>query len=547
MAFQVSNQVPADLDCNYARYQKLNQDGNPLNLISQNISQKIFTNKNTVIKYKGKNVTPDDVTDLVQTCLTDKLDPQAESMAKTLFNQTINDYPVSPLLPFRTLYSVIAGSQSKLPLPKPTLVYTINTDLIPAAKNYLAGKISKANLFANFAYTLKAKTLAFAFKDTNEFLDFKTNTIGPLITLLKQNPNVPSSTLAKLADFQKLTLSDLTENLELRNNDVDDQDPFSFSRVIVNSLIKSKAITMPFDVGELYNPKTIILINIDQHAHSLPNNVKNCWRKIKDALAHPVKVISTHKLTKLSSTSQYKNTSQLRLKQMQKQAQQNHAARTAIKPLSTTRPTQATIFKRVAFIMKHMQNVNSSMNIYKVYKRSFNKANRRHPDNFNLPGKIVSTQYRPDLHIYLDTSGSISESNYENGIKSCIYMAKKLDVDLYFNSFSHIISQEVKIPIRGKSTAEIYSYFQLVPKVTGGTDFSNVWRYINKSKRRKRELALMITDFGDYAPNEDFVHPKNLYYVAIDNYDYNSIYHMAKNFLQSMANSGHPIRNQVLL
>lgn len=94
---------------------------------------------------------------------------------------------------------------------------------------------------------------------------------------------------------------------------------------------------------------------------------------------------------------------------------------------------------------------------------------------------------------------------------------------------------------------QIYNLFKHLPKADGGTDFENVWNYINKSKKRKQELSLIITDFGYYAPNQDFKHPQNLYYLPIDNDDYANIRQMATEFIDSVKASGLNIRNHCLL
>ena len=85
------------------------------------------------------------------------------------------------------------------------------------------------------------------------------------------------------------------------------------------------------------------------------------------------------------------------------------------------------------------------------------KANRRDPDDYNKPGRITSVEYMPDLHVYVDTSGSISEANYQEAVLLLIRIAKKLNVNLYFNSFSHILSQQTLLKhmnTPGKDPAE---------------------------------------------------------------------------------------------
>ena len=125
-------------------------------------------------------------------------------------------------------------------------------------------------------------------------------------------------------------------------------------------------------------------------------------------------------------------------------------------------------------------------------------------------------RYKPDIHVYLDTSGSIDEENYRSAIMTCIYMARKLNVNLYFNSFSHVISQCAHLRTRGLSTQNVYNAFQKLPKVSGGTDYAQIWNYINASPKRRKEISLMITDFEYEPPSERFEHPAKLWYIPIE-------------------------------
>ena len=44
-------------------------------------------------------------------------------------------------------------------------------------------------------------------------------------------------------------------------------------------------------------------------------------------------------------------------------------------------------------------------------------------DSPDLKGKQTGIRFRPDIHVYLDCSGSISERNYQDAIKSLIKLA----------------------------------------------------------------------------------------------------------------------------
>ena len=104
------------------------------------------------------------------------------------------------------------------------------------------------------------------------------------------------------------------------------------------------------------------------------------------------------------------------------------------------------------------------------------------------------------------------------------------------------------LPLHGKSPKQSYYYFQKIPKAQGGTCFLNVYKYIQASKKRRKELSILITDFGDLVPNEDFVFPKNLYMIPIDYADYQLIHRSATYYAKSAITSGHPeIPNHMLL
>ncbi|MBD5584452.1 MAG: VWA domain-containing protein, partial [Clostridia bacterium] len=152
----------------------------------------------------------------------------------------------------------------------------------------------------------------------------------------------------------------------------------------------------------------------------------------------------------------------------------------------------------------------------------------------------------PDIHLYIDTSGSVSEEDYQMAVKACIRMARKLGVNMYFNSFSHILSQCTKLSLAGKTPQQIYAAFQKVPKVTGGTEYSQVWNYINASKKRSRELSLMITDFEYTAPSYVIKHPENLYYLPHSTVDWSRILREADDFVKSCEHNDPAIRSHLL-
>ncbi|MGW0899790.1 hypothetical protein ACWD0G_22885, partial [Streptomyces goshikiensis] len=143
-------------------------------------------------------------------------------------------------------------------------------------------------------------------------------------------------------------------------------------------------------------------------------------------------------------------------------------------------------------------------------------------------------------------SGSISEENYQEAVMMLIRIAKKLNINLYFNSFSHFLSQEVMLRTENKSTAQIWKEFRRIPKVSGGTEYAQIWRYINASRVRQRRLSLMITDFEWSPPSKRQDHPKNLYYAPCSAMDWSSMVDLATRYADSMKHIDPGIRQRLL-
>jgi hypothetical protein len=299
----------------------------------------------------------------------------------------------------------------------------------------------------------------------------------------------------------------------------------------------------PFDLQELVCPKSVVFINIDKHAKETHRKVTEEWNLINTSIQTPVPMISLNKLNKLT-------TIQRNLKKLQGQAgfvtKHNQLAKSANIKFSKTQPTTINLAKHILKIINKMAFVNHSMNIFKSVKPTYNRPNRRDPDDFNKQGKMVSTKYKPDIHLYVDTSGSISERNYQDAVKACIQMAIKFNINLYFNSFSNYLSQEAKLHTKDKTVSAVYQEFKKIPKVTGGTDYSNVWNFINRNKKRKQELSIIMTDFEYLAPTGHIEHPKNLYYIPVSHTDWKSITYWAERFAKSMAGEVPDIRKHIL-
>lgn len=558
---QVNNQKPAVLSPVYKSKNK--GDFEPQESLRETLVEPLFVpavaGQSVSITANNKPLTQSDITQYIIDCCGDNINPTAETAVKSLFQKTLVYFDEKTNLGIQDLFSIQSAvrenqtSNSKqpvLPFPSNATLYTPAIDVIPSSRQFLAGQCSYDVFFVSLAFYARPNTLGFYFANNVAFDNFK-NWLNTQIQTVSSV--LPTDTNNLFSDFQKLNLNQLTESLLLRNNDDDNNHEYSFARMIISYLMNyttqvssGEFGVLPFTVGELFCPKSIVFVNVDAHSKATPKQVTDEWNIINKSLSMKVKMISNNKLSKLTAVTRnlQKITSSKAATINNQISQTQRAARIRFRK---TAPTTVDIVKILKKIIKKMAFVSRSTNVYKLTKMTYAKPNRRNPDDFNKQGKIVSTKYKPDIHVYIDTSGSISERNYQDATKACISMAKKLNVDIYFNSFSNVMSQCTKLRTKDKSTKQIYAQFQKVPKVTGGTDYEQIWHYINNNPKRRRELSIIITDFEWYPPNRYVKHPDNLYYIPCSHTDWKWLTRNAKDFCTGMMRIEPNIRTHVLL
>ncbi|UQA91235.1 vWA domain-containing protein [Streptomyces halobius] len=557
MTINVTNQKPAVLDALHTI--ACIGDYDPVPAIQQVLVDPLLQPLNpnapaSITDAQGADLTGD-ISNLIMSCFGDTLNVASEQTVKELLGQTLINFDQGTPLPIAELFAVQAGQQNKMPAPSPRVLYTAQADVLPAAKALLGGTGDESAFFASIAYTFHPDTLGFWFQSSAAFDDFK-------IWLSQQTQTMasalPPATTKLLNDFSALSLKGLTESLLVRKDDSDANDEHSFARVLVHMLMnyveqqraqasqQNTALdtgVLPFTVGELFFPRSLVLVNVEAHARATAAKITGEWNLINQSLASPVKVVSNTSLSKLTSLPRAAaRAAALGAKQQPGQP----GSRSAQVAFRKQPPSKLDLLKDITRVLRRMGKVNKSQNIFRTTKATFLKANRRDPDDFNKPGRITSVQYMPDLHIYIDTSGSISEENYQEAVMMLIRIAKKLNINLYFNSFSHFLSQEVMLRTENKSTAQIWKEFRRIPKVSGGTEYTQIWQYINASRVRQRRLSLMVTDFDWLPPSTRQDHPKNLYYAPCSAMDWSFMVDLAKRYADSMKHIDPSIRQRLL-
>lgn len=554
---QAVNQKPIELQPIYL--DNIRQDFDPAPIIKHMIAQPLFEpliqgQPVTITDNKNDPVTDDTIVTQTIGCCDEQFNKTAENYMKQLFGETLINYNKNTNMTIRETFLLQSGLKEKMMEPNPGVVYTPAIDVIPAAKEFIAGQASHHKFFASLGFWARPSTLGVYFINQIAFDQFKDWVAQEMLTF---GTIVTPDTAKMMAEFQKIELKELTESLLLRHNDGENCEPCSFARLIVSLIMRymqtvntpgnkhaDQAGIMAFDLAELISPKTLVFVNVEKHARSNPTAITEEWNMIKNAISQKPKMLSNGQIVKL--TTQARNLKKIINRAQTLSNTTQGPMRAANTRLQKSAPTNTDIAKVILKVMNQMAFVNYSMNIYKTAKPTFNKPNRRDPDDFNKQGKTFSTKYKPDLHIYTDTSGSISEENWKDTIITCIAIAKKLNINIYFNSFSDYLSPTTKLKLQGKTTRQIYKQLAQIPKVTGGTSYREIWEFINRSKKRMKELSIIVTDFEYIAPSEYIRHPKNLYYIPCSKKSWSMMQSYGESFCASMLHNDPNFRKHIL-
>lgn len=554
---QVSNHKPAVLEPFYKSPLKnpLDYEGIIKQIVCDPCREPLVQGAPCTLKNGAADISDDEIIVNAAKCNDENWDVGAEEFMCQLMSQCLSNYNPQTVLSFREVFSIQAAATAgvqNFPDPSPNVIYT-SAEVIQAAGQFINGKIDYNQLFATFAYRLRAEILGFYFLNEIEFQNYLTY-LDNFVQMLGNN--LSGDCMKLITEFKKSTLSGLTESFRLRDTSQDNLDPYSFARVLTMSLIgyvKTSGISgiFPMNFDELIVPKNLVLFNIEKFSHATPRAVDIEFDDIIKGIniSNKIPMISNKRLNKLTAAprAMRKNAAAV-----QAAAQQTNtmAARAKLTIYRKRLPTANEYLVLLTKILKKMRTNRVTMNVYKYSKPSFMKPNRRDPDDWNKQGVITSTKYSPDIHIYLDCSGSISEEDYATAVKMCIRLARKLDVNLYVNSFSDVLSQTVKLDCKGKSVNTVYGKFQKIPKVTGGTNFVPIWDFINASKKRQDELSLIVSDMEWSAPGRFIKHPENLYYVPIKtswSSSLSELHHWCDYFVKSCMHNEPNIRRRILL
>ena len=500
---------------------------------------------------------PEDKDSISETFVTELFLDEGESERSV----KLRDFLAQTLLHYQPNFETIDASlmvqnatAENLPLPivqgARSIVYTVATDVIPVAKQYLAGQVSFNYWATSFGFTFRVPALVISMDTPDvykEFQQYVQTTVAPFQSQLPIDANMA------LQEFYKTTLNDLAEGFRIRATVGDNNQDYSFARILHTCVMQfvtqnGQAGIIPTSLKEIIHPTTIMFLNVEKHAHSNNRDINKTWNSAMNM--SKAKLIGLNKIKKLSEEEQLdamRQRSNVRRSALMNKAKDPASRKKRAKPFGKQLKTSKQLTKEIVRILSKMKKVRMSNNVIKTRKTTFNKPNRRDPDNYDKPGIIYSHQYVPDIHVYLDTSGSISERNYKEACMAIIQLAQTLKTKLYLNSFSHVLSQPALVDIGNCSKETAWKRLQNIPKVSGGTDFDLVWDYIHQSPQRKQELAIMITDF-EYTPSNSYTRPlpQNLFYVPCGGFDIDKLRRNATYFVNSTRRLDANLRHKII-
>ncbi len=436
--------------------------------------------------------------------ITNLVDRQAQADLDLLFTSCLAGYSNGKI---DTVYLSQELKKNHLPEPSAKVVYVVS-DVSDAARTYDGQKDAqnRSALLANLGAFYNNANALFMLADDDQDA---------------QNLRALANPLLKAAGCQEIPpdfnlQNKLFDGILLRGDYklMDPScDPNSEARIVASVVTKAYAnVILPTRTVEAVLPSMLVVFNARKLARATTTELLAAKNDIgKMATLDKSRILSFAKMASLGTVT----------KAMQKMAVMQNQLNNVLAKSALSKSTgvfkiakidMSRVKKKIMKIEKKMKNVDVSKNPTYHNFDTFQRPNRRDPMNPDLPGVSMDLGYYPDIHIYVDTSGSISQKDYEDSVSMLIDIAKTLNCDIYFNSFTTDISQEAVVRCRNRSKGQIQKDIERIPKLSGGTTIDQVWQYINATKKNRRQLSVLISDFYVDVPRY-VTHPDNLYYI----------------------------------
>lgn len=490
-----------------------------LALYSQDPSSNIDQMLNDILDQMWNDVscstlTPDEV-DLCKqvfanAIITNLVDKNAQSNLDVLFTNSLACYSPGKI---DTIYLSQRLKQGKMPEPSSKCIYTA-ADVTDAAKQYDLSKDPQTRnaLIATLGTFYNSANALFILMDDQAEFDAFRNMVNPLLQKANRQ-EIPSNFTIDNKVFDGMILR---ADYKLSNPE---NDPDTEPRIITSVLTKAYTDTiLPTKTIESILPSTLVFFNAKKLARATSSELLSAKNDMsKFSMIDRSRIISFSKmasLTQITNAISKQNTMMNQLNNaLAKSGVCKSTGKFIIKQINLS-----SVKRKLIQIERKMKNVDVSKNPTYHSFDTFQRPNRREPMNPDLPGTSMDLGYYPDIHLYVDTSGSISQKDYEDSVAMIIDIAKKLNCDIYFNSFTTDISQETIVRCRDRSKSQIQRDIERIPKLKGGTTIDQVWKYVNATRKNRRQLSILISDFYVDVPKY-IPHPKNLYYIPTKDTD----------------------------
>ena len=184
-------------------------------MVTHTLFEPLNANQTVAVAVNNQPIDRDGANELLLRSVGEVLDPIAQEVMNTLFEQALTRWIPSASSPIDEAFITQAAATCKLPDPSKAL-YTTQSDVIPAVKDVLAGNAGTDLLLVSLGWTFHPHTVGFWFRTTAEFDAFKTWLQGELAKIAS---NISTSDMRMFQQFDALTLTDLTESLILRADD----------------------------------------------------------------------------------------------------------------------------------------------------------------------------------------------------------------------------------------------------------------------------------------------------------------------------------------
>lgn len=481
---------------------------------------------------------------------------------KNLISTYINNYsPISWLKADNFLIDRLY-QKYKLPEASDEIIYTIPCDIVEPVSNYLNDKIQAEQCITSISAYLNITAPIVMFKNRRSFHEFQ-EYIDRRIMMMPLKPE----TRRLLRQFTGLKADSGFKCVKLRSTQYARLAENTFARILMNLLEEYSADSMTIAkdecvmVGASLRSRIVPLAIVFAVAENITiedsETLNDDITEIKGFLDWldepkgdaPISINNNAEAEDqpfdILETNESEKQKEERIKSAINNITSNQPGSGRGDPTRRVDPNSVkALTKRLKKKIKQLIQSTSArtMNGRKTVIKTYMRESRRDPMNIDLKGQYYKTTYTKDLHLYIDVSGSINLSMIEFALNAAADIATELKLNLFVTPFDSELYEKQTIVIPGSviSKRSALKKLKRLPISGGGTEFDNVYKFIESSKKRKNEISIMITDYCD-CPR--LPSPKTLYYMGCKGTSPQTI----KNFIRHMkTHSNQNIRSKII-